>query len=400
MAITTIETTNGVRSVDPPLRIVERAARAAELADVPENSIERLPFDLSALDQDGILVNVDARNFGLLDRRLDWRVLGVTLPRRELSFGRPRCMLIPDRYRLPLQRPPARAHAALHRYSYHFRLVETVFESVQYRWVPWTAWQAFERAFAAEQVQLAAALDSYDAGFASVRERVLKSVSELATDSARRLAATGEIIPRDFEDGVVAELISSLPTPDLLRSQLSLKYRVGVMQLGSEMWAEARAAAEERRPLQEAESEVRLIRQRTEAAERLIQEQLWTEQQRVRRQLQVEEDERQREAEVKERLRRLKLEAARERLDETLSPLVEGARQLRAKVYEAASTLRASIQKNQSLRGPSARKLRELCRWYGMMNWRGDAQLEALISDLEELGRVQPPGAASGVPSQ
>src|SRR5205807_5613213 len=102
----------------------------------------------------------------------------------------------------------------------------------------------------------------------------------------------------------------------------------------------------------------------------------------------AEQLDRQREAEVKERIRQLKLEAARERLDEALSPLVEGARQLRARVYEAAECVRASIEKNGTLRGPSARKLRQLCRWYSIMNWQGDAQLESLIAELEQLARV------------
>ena len=80
-----------------------------------------------------------------------------------------------------------------------------------------------------------------------------------------------------------------------------------------------------------------------------------------------------------------------ERLDperqvqEALSPLEEGTRQLHAAVYEAASAIRASLQKHQALRGPSARKVRDLCRWYAMMNWQGDAQSEALVRELEQL---------------
>src|SRR5205823_7908140 len=111
---------------DNDLRPVEvRAARAAVQAGVAAASIERLPFDLSALESDGILVNVDARNFGLLDRRLDWQALGISLPRgTDLYFRPPRCGLVPDRYRLPLVRPAAQAHNALHRFSYSFRLIE------------------------------------------------------------------------------------------------------------------------------------------------------------------------------------------------------------------------------------------------------------------------------------
>src|SRR5439155_21276435 len=164
------------------------------------------------LNEAGIFLNVDARNFGLLDRRLDWRALGVTLPRGgDLSFRPPRCGLIPDRYRLPLLRPAGRAHAALHRFSYHFRLIETLFETVSYRWIPWSAWQAFERAFAAEPAQLRAALDAYKTDFPTIRDRVLGAFRQLAADSARRLTATGQTVPPAFEEVVVDEVLVSLP---------------------------------------------------------------------------------------------------------------------------------------------------------------------------------------------
>ncbi len=113
-----------------------RAERAAQQLGVETTAVERLPFDLSVLEKEGLFVNVDAQGFGLLDRRLDWQALGITLPPgSNVAFRPPRCGLLPDRYRLPLVRPAARAHAALHRYSYHFRLTETVFESPAYRWV-------------------------------------------------------------------------------------------------------------------------------------------------------------------------------------------------------------------------------------------------------------------------
>jgi hypothetical protein len=192
--------------------------------------------------------------------------------------------------------------------------------------VPWSAWQAFERAFVAEQKHLRAAMDAYEADCPNVRERVVGTFRQLAADSARRLAATGQPVPPAFEEAAIDEVLASLPTPEVLRERLTLEHQVGVMQLGSEMWAEARLAADERRRVQEIESEARLARQRTEAAERLVQEQLWGERERVRRQFQAEEQERQREAAVKERLRQLKLKAAQDRLKEVLSPLATTAK--------------------------------------------------------------------------
>src|SRR5438128_11233746 len=92
------------------------------------------------------------------------------------------------------------------------------------------------------------------------------------------------------------------------------------MQLGSEMLAEQRKAAEERRQLEAIEAEQNLEQRRQQTRERSVQEELWVVQERRRRELHSEEEERRREAAVKERLRQLKLEAARERLQEALSP--------------------------------------------------------------------------------
>jgi len=69
-----------------------RARRAAAQTGVGSGEIERLPFDLSALEDEGLFADVDARNFGLLDRRLDWQALGITLPRgSDVAFRPPRC---------------------------------------------------------------------------------------------------------------------------------------------------------------------------------------------------------------------------------------------------------------------------------------------------------------------
>ncbi len=367
-------------------RADERAARAAGRAGVQAAEVERLPFDLSVLEDEGLFVNVDARGFGLLDRRLDWHALGIALPRQsDLAFRPPRCGLLPDRFRLPLLRPAARAHSALHKYSYRFRLTETLFETPAYRWVPWRAFEAFEREFNAAQAALEEArsvvLDEYEA----VREEVVETILRLAADSARRLQATGHATPEGFEDAVVRGVLAAMPSPDDLRDKLGLRYQVGVVLLGSEMLAEQRHAREERRKLEEAESQLRLEQRRQAARERLVQEELWAEEERIRRRLQAEEEERRREAAVKERLRHLKLEAARERMQEAMSPLEEGAKQLHAAIFDAASAIRASLQKRGTLHGTSAKKARDLARWFRLMHWESDHELEALLAELEQL---------------
>ena len=376
-----------VRPLEPTMREVEaRAERAAQRTGVEVSEVERLPFDLSALEQEGAFINVDARGFGLLDRRIDWQALGITLPRgASVAFRPPRCGLLPDRYRLPLLRQAQRAHAALHKYSYHFTLTETLFETPAYRWVPWGAFETFEKEFHVAELALDSAKAEVLEQYEAMREEVVETFLQLAADSARRLEATGHAIPEGFQEAVVRGVLGTMPSAENLRDKLVLRYRVGVILLGSEMLAEQRKAVEERRQAEQAEGVLQLERQRQEARLRLVQEELWVEEERVRRRLHAEEDERRRETEIKERLRRMKLEAARERLQEAMSPLEEGAKQLHAAIYESASAIRESLQKHHYLPGASARRVRQLARWFRLMNWQSDKQLEALLGEMESL---------------
>jgi hypothetical protein len=363
-----------------------RAAVAASRTDRRDEEIERLPFDLTALEEEGVFINVDATGFGILDRRLDWQALGVELPENtDVAFTPPRCGLLPNRFRRPLLTPVSQAHAALRKYSYHFRLTETLFESPAYRWVPWRAFTEFESAFnkACDNLNEARqkVLDQYD----EIREEVIATFRQVTADSAQRLESTGAIVPEDFENRVISSVLNAFPTEEELRSKLSLRFQVGVILLGSEMLREQRLAAEERRRIEQVESERRIEELRVTATERAIQQQMWADQESARLRLAADEEDRRREAEVKERIRRMKLDAAREKLQETLSPLQEGAAQLRAQIYESAVAMREALEKHDFLPGATAKKARNMTRWFRLMNFQSDSELDQLLSDLERL---------------
>jgi len=363
-----------------------RAQAAAERTNRDAKEIERLPFDLSVIEEEGVFVNVDATGFGILDRRLDWQALGVELPKdTDVAFRPPRCGLLPNRYRRPLITPMSQAHAALHKYSYHFRLTETLFESPAYRWIPWQAFTKFEEAFnrACDNLNRARqnALDNYDA----IRDEVLVTFRRVAADSAQRLEATSATVPVDFEDRLTNSVLDAFPTEDELRQKLTLRFQVGVILLGSEMLREQRVAAEERRRLEQIEAGNRIERMRVSVEERSVQQQMWAEDESLRLKLKAEDEDRRREAEVKERIRQMKVEAAREKLQETLSPLQEGAAQLRAQIYESAVAMREAMQKHDFLPGATAKKARNLAHWFRLMNFQSDAELEQLLNDLEQL---------------
>jgi hypothetical protein len=363
-----------------------RATVAAERTRRDAKEIERLPFDLSVLEEEGLFVNVDATGFGILDRRLDWQALGVELPEKtDVAFRPPRCGLLPNRYRRQILTPVSQAHAALHKYSYRFRLTETLFESPAYRWIPWQAFTEFETVFnnACDNLNKAkqTVLDAYD----EIWDEVAVAFNQVAADSVRRLAATNATVPADFEYQLINWALNAFPTRDELRNKLALRFQVGVILLGSEMLREQRMAAEERRLIERAEADRRIDQARAHVEEGIAQRQLWAAEESARRRLEAEESDRRSEAEVKERIRQMKIEAAREKLEEMLSPLQEGAAQLRAQIYESAVTMQEALQKHDFLPGATAKKARNLARWFRLMNFQSDAELEQLLDNLEQL---------------
>lgn len=371
------------------LRRETRAERAAITTNRPAQEIERLPFDLSALEDEGVFINVDATGFGILDRRLDWQALGVELPTNtDVNFTPPRCGLLPNRYRRPLLTPVSRAHAALHKYSFQFRLTETLFETPAYRWVPWRAFSEFESAFQQAQDSLNTARQNVLDHYEEICLEVLATFRRVAADSQQRLEATSAVVPEDFVERVVRNVLSAFPTREELQHKLQLRYHVGVILLGSEMLREQRLAAEERRGLEQAEAATRAARVQLRVVEQTAQQHIWAEQERTRLQLAAETEERQREAEVKERLRQMKLDAAREKLQETLSPLQEGAAQLRAQIYESAQAMHEALQKHDFLPGATAKKARQLAEWFRLMNFQSDSGLDQLLGQLEQLAAI------------
>jgi len=364
----------------------KRALRAAKAVNRDQQEVEQLPFDLSALEEEGVFVNVDASGFGMLNRRLDWQALGIRLPEdTDIAFHPPRCGVLPNRYRRPLLTPAAQAHQALHKYSYHFRLTETLFETPAYRWLTWRAFSEFEAAFAAAQGALDAAKREVLENYGQIRGEVLATFTHLAEDSAQRLLATGIVVPSDFRERIKTGVLDALPGEDEVREGLSLRFQVGVILLGSEMLREQRRAARERNLIEREQTELEQIRAQDRIAAEAAQQQLWAERERVRLSLAVDAEERRREAETKERIRQLKLEAARQKLQETLSPLQEGAMQLRASIYESAVAIHEALSKNEYLPGATARKARSMAHWFRLMNFQSDDELEHLISRLEQL---------------
>ena len=341
--------------------------------------VETMPFDLTALEQAGIFLNIDATGFSVLSRQLDWQSLGIELPKEQaVHLSPPRTGLLPDNYRKPLQRAASQAHNALDRYSFRFALCEAVLGSSEYGWIPFTAFEAFEKEFAAALETLARAKASVIENYDEILETLRGTFRQLATDSADRLAATAlkdEPFNRDeFINMTVARAMGMIPTVATIRDGMRIEMRPKVILLGSEMRAEQVKSAQlqlETEQKRKAQTEIAIeIGAQREIAEIKVKTAF--------------EDEK-REQELKERIRQIKIEAVKREMEASISPLKEGLDQLNSTIYEAAKEMAEKLNDSKFVPGGTAKRAREMYRWFKLMNFTGDAEVETVLAELNKI---------------
>jgi chemotaxis regulatin CheY-phosphate phosphatase CheZ len=93
--------------------------------------------------------------------------------------------------------------------------------------------------------------------------------------------------------------------------------------------------------------------------------------------------EQRRESEVKERIRQIKIEAARDAASEAISPIKEGLDQITAKIFEAAQEMAQKLQTADFVPGALAKRARQMCEWYRLMNFTRDTSLEEVLERLQ-----------------
>lgn len=359
-------------------KLEQKKETAAAHLGISATEVETMPFDLTALEQAGIFLNIDATGFSVLSRQLDWQSLGIELPKEQaVHLSPPRTGLLPDAYRKPLQRAASQAHNALDRYSFRFALCETVLGSSEYRWIPYTAFEAFEKEFAAALENLARAKSAVIENYDEILETLRETFRQLAADSADRLAATMKDEPFDrdeFINTTVARAMGMIPTVAAIRDGMRIEMRPKVILLGSEMRAEQTKAAKlelESQTARKAQSEIAIeIQAQKDIAEIKVKSAF--------------EDER-REQELKERIRQIKIEAVKKEMEATVSPLKEGLDQLNSTIYEAAKEMAERLNDSKFVAGGTAKRAREMYRWFKLMNFTGDAEVETVLEELNKI---------------
>ncbi|MGQ0542897.1 MAG: hypothetical protein ACT4O9_13745 [Blastocatellia bacterium] len=356
-------------------RLESRRDRAATELGISVLEVESLPFDLSTLESEGIFMNIDCRGFGSLVRQLEWKTLGVQLPENAaVRVSPPRAGLLPDVYRNRLMRGAAQAHNALNKFGFRFTLCETVWGTSEYKWIPWTAFEQFEQAYLKACETLAKAksevLEKYD----EIHALLVDSFRDLAKDSADRFGAT-EDDPFDregFINAIVAQAQGMVPTREMIRDGLVITMKPKVIILGSEMIAERNLAKSLTLETTRINAEQTKIDLEIDAKRRIES-------------IKVEEvtAETRREREVKARIREMKIEAARREADEAVSPIKEGFAQLTAKIFDSATEMAERMKDAEFVSGSLAKRARQMCEWYQLMNFTGDTSLEKVLDQLQ-----------------
>jgi len=359
-------------------KLEQKKETAAVHLGISKAEVETMPFDLTALEKSGIFLNIDATGFSVLSRQLDWQSLGIELPKdKAVYLSPPRTGLLPDDYRKPLLRAASQAHNALCRYSFRFNLCETVLGSSEYRWIPYTAFEAFEKEFAASLETLARAKAAVIENYAEILDTLRQTFRKLATDSAERLAATVKDEPFDRDEFIqrtVARAMEMVPNVAAIRDGMRIQMRPKVILLGSEMRAEQARVAKldlETQSSRKAQTEIALeIQTQTEIAEIKVKS--------------VYENDK-REQELKERIRQIKIEAVKREVQIGLSPIKEGLDQLNGTIYEAAKEMAEKLNEAKFVSGGTAKKAREIYRWFKLMNFTGDAEVETVLAELNKI---------------
>jgi hypothetical protein len=359
-------------------RLEQKKETAAAHLGISAAEVETMPFDLTALERAGIFLNIDATGFSVLSRQLDWQSLGIELPKEQtVHLSPPRTGLLPDDYRKPLQRAASQAHNALDRYSFRFALCEAVLGSSEYRWIPFTAFEAFEKEFAAALSNLARAKASVIENYDEILETLRGTFRKLATDSADRLAATVKDAPFDrdeFINKTVVRAMDMVPSVAAIRDGMKIETRPKVILLGSEMRAEQVKSAK-----------LQLETEQSRKAQTGIAIDLQAQKDIAEIKVKTAYEDEKREQELKERIRQIKIEAVKKEVEAGLSPLKEGLDRLNSTIFEAAKEMAERLNDSKFVAGGTAKKAREMYRWFKLMNFTGDAEVETVLAELNKI---------------
>ncbi|HMS09885.1 MAG TPA: hypothetical protein PKE66_10410, partial [Pyrinomonadaceae bacterium] len=176
-----------------------------------------------------------------------------------------------------------------------------------------------------------------------------------------------------FVNAVASQAINLVPTKEMIRDGLVITMKPKVIVLGSEIAAEQKLTRSLQLETEKVDAERTAIELELDSKRRIEQMKVETHAEETRQ-----------EREIKERIRNMKIEAARREAEEAVSPVKEGFAQITAKLFDAATEMAEKLKGSQFVPGSLAKRARQMCEWYQLMNFTGDKSLEDVLGKLEE----------------
>jgi uncharacterized Zn finger protein (UPF0148 family) len=72
-------------------------------------------------------------------------------------------------------------------------------------------------------------------------------------------------------------------------------------------------------------------------------------------------------------------------MEASISPLKEGLDQLNSTIYEAAKEMAEKLNDSKFVPGGTAKRAREMYRWFKLMNFTADAEVETVLAELNKI---------------
>jgi hypothetical protein len=364
--------------------IEQRRQEAAARMGVEASKVEARRLELAKMREAGLLLDIDVTGISMFSARNTYAELGISaddVRAKRLRAGRRD--LFPEHTKR-FRSLEARARQNVERHSFQ------VAAFGQWKWVPWSAYEAFvttHNEILAELEEVKAhCLAHYDETrennrvyFEQVAERAWTALLSKYAPGDRVMVQTvggksfDSLEDHDaFIEYVVQRALAKMPLPEEIENLVCIDYRTSILYTESELAAEQAAVAEAKA----AEAEAR--EREAEAKQKAYQHQLdeWTAENEAKAKIAA--------------FKKAEMERAREQLAAMASPLDEALDGLRANIYDAVKSLLAGLQKNDGFRGMASKKAAGLLAYWKQLNGGllQDDDLEAALEDLDSQMKV------------
>ena len=373
--------------------LTDRKQQAIQITGVAPAATVKM--QLAALRNDGILVDLNITGTNMFQRATSWAELGIPEfagDLRAAQFTKGSKYLYPEDKVRKVKSFESRLRQNLDKYSY----IVTGF--APYRWLPYTAYQAWRTkhdaivAEAAEYIQselLSAhdeAVDKIASDFAEIAEAAWLSATTGEGAHGRRVQkyqyitlydkATRKNITLDregFLSYIVENAVAQVPSAEDIEGKLRYDYTTALVYGEEDIAADEAAAANIR-------AQVEFDRERAKLENQLFAEQ-------VRKQAWDNQTEQRKKEELIEAMRQAEYDHHRQQLQETVSPFAEVYRQAIGQFVEHAKDILESVQKNKHVRGKVAERGRGLLEIYNLMvlPGMGDERMMQYLTELRSL---------------